>query len=715
MRVFWSRLKFFRPLLLLLFIRFTAFAADSWGEAHGQSFVAIQSHGGLSLTIPYHAARQGSGKLIVEILDPEDRVLGRVEQIARTADGDGVWTQKIATTDPLSLEDLVWERVHYQFQYNGEAAVAFGETRSVSEILRRPVVHILGQSSYLAGSQGAIRVIVSDAANRPIAGNSTIRVDLLGPDQQSRGLFAGRLNQRGTSEAQFRLPAGVTGNFQLHYVVDTPLGLAESTQPVQLEDKVSILLTTEKPIYQPGQTIHLRALALNRADHRAAGSDRLTFEIKDSRGNKVFRKATETDAFGIASTEFTLADEVNLGMYQLRTLMGDPEAPVNTQQIAINVQRYVLPKFKVAIEFSTKDGKARRDYRPGDHITGTVRAHYFFGKPVDDAAVSIKASSMDIALTDAVSAGGRTDQDGTYHFDLLLPSYFTGLPLNNDAAPVVIEATAKDASGHIEVRGEPVTVSQAALLVTAIPEGGTLIPGLENEVFILTSYPDGSPARTTITAFPTDAPNSIPYVDLRLFPHERLATQSHAIVAGLRTDAAGVGAFRIKPSSGVQSLQIEADDGRGNRVSKVIQFQARDGAEQIMLHTDRAVYRAGDRIELRVFSTTKRGTAYIDIVRDGQTVLTRDLDIVDGRASLAIDATPDMSETLDINAYSFGQNAQAIGDHRLVFVQPAEELHIEATADASAYKPGAEAQVRLRVTNQHGDGVLAALGLQVVD
>ena len=34
---------------------------------------------------------------------------------------------------------------------------------------------------------------------------------------------------------------------------------------MRLEDKVSILLTTEKPIYQPGQTIHVRALALDRA------------------------------------------------------------------------------------------------------------------------------------------------------------------------------------------------------------------------------------------------------------------------------------------------------------------------------------------------------------------------------------------------------------------------------------------------------------------
>ncbi len=54
-------------------------------------------------------------------------------------------------------------------------------------------------------------------------------------------------------------------------------------------------------------------------------------------------------------------------------------------------------------------------------------------------------------------------------------------------------------------------------------------------------------------------------------------------------------------------------------------------------------------------------------------------------------------------------------DHRLAFVQPADELKIETTSDAAVYKPGDEARIRFRVTNSKGEGVQAALGLQVVD
>src|SRR6202035_4582437 len=95
---------------------------------------------------------------------------------------------------------------------------------------------------------------------------------------------------------------------------------------------------------------------------------------------------------------------------------------------------------------------------------------------------------------EAGSVRGKTDHDGTYHFDFKLPDYFAGRHLSQGVARVLVEATVKDSAGHSETRGEPITVSEAPLLITAVPEGGTLIPNLENKVFILTSYPDGKPA-----------------------------------------------------------------------------------------------------------------------------------------------------------------------------------------------------------------------------
>src|SRR5258708_39763964 len=169
-------------------------------------------------------------------------------------------------------------------------------------------------------------------------------------------------------------------------------------------------------------------------------------------------------------------------------------ASANTEEIAFNVQRYVLPKFKVAVDFGGKNEQTKHGYRPGDRVTGTVRANYFFGKPVDSAEISVKASGMDVALFEAASVHGKTDGDGAYRFDLQLPRFFAGHPLSHGAARGLVEAEVKDSAGHSETRGEPITVSESPLILTAVPEGGTPIPHLEDQPFIFSSYADREPA-----------------------------------------------------------------------------------------------------------------------------------------------------------------------------------------------------------------------------
>jgi uncharacterized protein YfaS (alpha-2-macroglobulin family) len=660
---------------------------------------AIYADGALHVSIPQFGTRSGAGNLTVEILDPEDQVVGRINRrvyAGGAAGKQGFWNQDVSLPKTLTLEDVVWHRLRYQFRYDNQTSPALERTRSISQILRRPVVHVLAQKSYLSGAPAAVRLIATDSANQVIPGLASVKIQLLGsshgPSREPRSLFTGTLNERGTTQAHFRFPAGLVGSYSLRYAVDTAIGPAEYTQDIQLDDKVSILLTTEKPIYQPSQTIHVRALGLDRSNHQAAAGRNLTFELEDSRGNKVFRKVTQTDSFGIASAEFALADEVNLGTYHLRALMDEAgETRRNTAEIALQVDRYVLPKFKVAVDLAAQGDNTKRGYRPGDHVRGTVRANYFFGKPVDGAPVTVKATGMDVSLFEAGSSQGKTGDDGTFHFDIHLPNFLAGRPLNQGAARILIEAAVKDGAGHSESRGEPITVSESPLLITAVPEGGLLTPGLENQVFILTSYPDGTPAQAELRVH---APGT--------------ADQTAS------TDKGGIAIVSLR-GGGDTTLQVEAKDHGGNQASSSIPLQSRSGSDQILLRSERAVYRSGERIQLQVFSTRARGSAYVDVIKGGQTVSTRDLDVVNGRADLAFIATPDMAGTVEFNAYLFGEDARPVGDHRLVFVQPADELKIETTLDSSEYKPGGEARIGFHVTNSRGEGVQAALGLQVVD
>jgi hypothetical protein len=199
-----------RPSNFWLCLIATLFAAgvaavllEPFQTTNGNTAVVTYARGVLQVTIPYHAVHSGDGKLTVEVLDPEDKILGSAEAQVAIGEGFGRWREDIKLDKPLGVDDLVWHRVRYRYVYDDRKAAALEGTESISQILRAPVVHILGQQAYLSGGAAAVRVIVTDSKNEAIAGAGTVRIELAVGEQNPRVLFTGGLNRRGTTDAQF--------------------------------------------------------------------------------------------------------------------------------------------------------------------------------------------------------------------------------------------------------------------------------------------------------------------------------------------------------------------------------------------------------------------------------------------------------------------------------------------------------------------------------
>ena len=103
-------------------------------------------------------------------------------------------------------------------------------------------------------------------------------------------------------------------------------------------------MTTDKPVYQPGQVIHMRTLALDTFSQQAEAGQDVEFVVADGKGNKVFRQVQTTSDFGIAAADFTLANEVNNGDYKISVALGE-----TTSEKTVSVKPYVLPKFDVTL------------------------------------------------------------------------------------------------------------------------------------------------------------------------------------------------------------------------------------------------------------------------------------------------------------------------------------------------------------------------------
>lgn len=552
---------------------------------------------------------------------------------------------------------------------------------------------VRGQNSWLVKSIASLRVIAQDHfTGQPVAG-AKVEIDLtqsLDANGKPRGflgpaghLYSGQTGSDGSLDASFAVPNFPSGNYGVQVTVEALEEKDVIHQPLSLRSAAKILVTTDKPLYQPGQVIHIRALALQQPSLSPLAGTPLTLEVSDGKGNKVFKRSVTTSPYGVGFADFQLADEVNLGAYRVRA-----ESPAGAVEKTVKVDRYVLPKFKVS---TTTD---RKYYAPGQTLTGNIQADYFFGKPVN-GRVKVVLSRFDVGFNDFATLEGTLNDSGYFQFSHRLPDFFAGTPLEQGNAFVKVEATVTDTADHAEKIVTTVPVAAQNLRVTAIPESGDLVMGVENTIYLVTNTPDGTPAVAQVTITP-DGGNSF--------------TTS--------TDASGLGSFKLTPQqsqNGQPTYTIQARDASGNTGSWSGQFNTQWWSESLLLHTERALYNVGDTARMTVLSPSPTGTIYFDVIRGGQTVLTESAELVEGKAVLDLALDNVTAGTLEVHAYRLNAGGQSIRDTRLLFVEPANDLNIAVGGTDGSYLPGANAKLSFRVTDRNGAGVAAALGVNIVD
>jgi hypothetical protein len=543
---------------------------------------------------------------------------------------------------------------------------------------------VLGQSSWLRGGPGALRVIVTDHnTGKPV--HAQVAADLYF-DKPTVGnpfhLFTGPTDRLGTVDAQFHVPSFPPGAYLLKVKVRSPLGPDEVDQQIRIQDSMQLMLTSDKPLYQPGQMMHIRALALDMATRTAPAGKPIVFEIEDARGNKVFKKSDTLSRFGVASADFELADEVNMGVFTLRAILGDAQT-----EKKVTVQRYVLPKFKLAVSAE------KPWYLPGDLLKGTVEANYFFGKPVG-GSVSVTINTVDIGVTKLDELKGRTDADGKYRFEYRLPAAFVGQPFEQGRAVVELAASVTDTADQKQEANSSIPVVKSPVLISAIPETRALVPNVPNRLYIAAGTPDGQPLKQA---------------------RVEVAAQGEPARKQLTTDELGVATYEFTPKGAAEAVTATVTDSAGHSATVTQNLAAAPGQEAVLLRSDRTLAKVGERLALTVLCSHKTGTVYLDVIRNKQTILTRAESCENGRAEFLLPLSHDMAGTLELHAYKILPDENIVRDTRTIVVAPADDLKISAAADKGQYRPGDDATIRFLVVDSQQRPVTAALGLAVVD
>lgn len=536
-------------------------------------------------------------------------------------------------------------------------------------------LRILGQQDWLEGSYATVRVAVYDREDGvPMSG---VPVELsLESGGESVSLARFETSGKTLRSPRFRVPKG--GGDKL-VVTAYPNGRREvMRRHINTRRAWKLMLSTDKPVYQPGQTIHMRAIGLQRPNLEPMAGQEAVFTITDPKGNVIFRQTDVSTEYGIVSTDCPMATEIIEGAYELECRIGS-----TTSNRTVTVEKYVLPKFKVAISCD------QPFYAPRAEVSGSVQADYFFGEPVSNARVVLQAFTTDVEPVLLHFVNAIADAKGKMQFRFRLPETLYGREQSGGDVEFQLFATVKDTAGQSATNAISRLVTSQPLRVEIIPESGTLVRDAANRVFVFTSSSDGrpTPARLAITG----------------------------VTETLTTNAMGVTSFELTPKESSVALTVKATSVE-NPTLVVRQKKTLEcgGVGDYLLRPNKAVYRGGETMQLTGFGAGVE-PIFVDLLKDGQCVFSETVEMQDGQGTLELDLPDDLFGTIRMVTYRLNQTGLPYRKSRTLFIDQANEIQIDAQLDRTTYRPGESATLTVKLTDADGQPQPGAISLAAVD
>jgi hypothetical protein len=633
----------------------------------------------------------------------------------------------IAQNERSDRQNLLWYRLRYSIAV-APASGAVGESvhgiLSVSEVAPQLFeLHVAAPLPVKEGSRTAIRVrAVHPVTLHPVEGVIVqASLDLDKDDGKPLLTPTARTDRQGFATLSLSLPRNLDSedDNQIDIKVSGKLGnqSAEADGELYLNHFYSILLSTDKPLYQPGQELHMRLVVFD-PDHKAFVKQPVNFEIRDPDYTLVFSASPQTSRFGVASAGWQIPGNLRLGEYEIRATIGEGNARYPNAQANVKISRYELPSFSVGVK------PDRAYYLPGESAEIEVRADYLFGEPVRRGRVRVAQESerqwnfreQKWDITEASSYEGETDEQGRYvaHVDLSAEHDRLSGDDYERFRDITFAAYYTDGStGRTEQRRFDIRLTKDPIHVYLIPGNQVQPKGLPMEFYLSTDYADGSPAECEVEILWSTADmkgNSIAPVLQQLVRRVRTNRYGVAKVTALHVPATAVSrdmylSFRAKDRKGLVGQHSESgwDTNRAG----------------VRIETNKTLYAPGEPIDVELSSGEQNLILVVDVARDDQVLASRLVHMHHGRASFVLGPNEKLQNEVTIAAYTLGSRGDDrynnIRGSHTVFFPKNHELSIDIHASKPTYRPGEEASATIHVTGPEGDQGESALGLVVVD
>jgi uncharacterized protein YfaS (alpha-2-macroglobulin family) len=670
-----------------------------------------------------------SATVRLELLDPRDGVASRIERTVSI----GIGKHAVSLSLPFDLtklpaqelQYLPWYRLRYNITDAQPAAkiVAAGII-SLSQITPDLFsIRVAATEMVHEGMKYRARIqAIHPVTRKPAAGVRVDGVVTLETDDAGNGVklpASGVTDSTGYVVLSFAVPARFPeyphetrpSGGSIHVIAQRGALVVEAENNVLVDQFPLIVISTDKPIYQPGQVLHVRALALSPTRH-VLPDQTVNFRVLDPDSILVFKDSIKSTRFGVSSVDWPIPENMRLGDYLVQVSLGSGEDSDSTlTTVGVRISRYDLPNFSVTVK------PDHTYYLSQQNAEVRVSADYLFGQPVTRGKVRVvreterewnyREQKWDIEEGDKYE--GETDANGVFtaHVDLsndhknladedyqrfrdvTYAAYFTDLTTN-----------------RTEQRRFDLRVTRDPIHVYVIRADNSYYANnkLPLQFYVSTFYADGSPAECKVTITDvTDAEDE----------HDTKAVgRTLATVRSNRYGLAKIADLHL-PDSDVE-LKLSARDAQGKKGSETEKFSI-DDSDQLRMETDKSLYRPGDPILLAISSSVSDLTAVVDITREASVLSSQRVHLHGGRASITIPYKSEFKDKLTIAAYADFAEAQSMISTRTILFPRDQDLKVEAHAGAKNYRPGDEARFDLRIRGPRGEPAEAALGLVIVD
>jgi uncharacterized protein YfaS (alpha-2-macroglobulin family) len=593
----------------------------------------------------------------------------------------------------------------------------------------------------LSGDDGLHVLVRSLASAEPLAG---VNLRLLALNQQVLG--EARTDARGYARFDPGLVRGTGGQRAMLLTAENDAGdyglLDLRTSPFDLSDRgvsgraapkpVDVFLTTDRPVYRPGETVVLTALARD-PQARALADLPLSYRIERPDGVEFLRQTVLDQGLGAHGLELSLLPEAMRGTWSAAVHL-DPEQP------ALARTRFLVEDFlpeRLAFDLTTEVERIDPRHPPVLELA----ARYLFGAPGADLPVEGQArvratrtlkdhpgyrfglADEDFAPRLEILEGTQTDARGQARLALKLPDALAATqPLEAEISVRVLDSGGRPVERELQ---RPVADGRARLGVRPLFEGALSEGGTATFALIALDAAGQDRAAEDLTWTLSQVRTSFQwYQSEGQWRYEPVRERRRVASGRVTLDGTAParleqpvdwGAYELEVRGGADLAPVSVDFNAGWFVSPKTQ----DTPDGLKLVLDRAQYRIGETARVHL-EPRFPGLALVMVINQGLVGL-HALDVPAEGAELDLPVTADwgagayvtaaLYRPLEVAARRMPQ--RAIGLQWGAVDPGARRLQLELDAPQQT-EPRSELPVTVRITNLPA-GEPAYLRLALVD